>query len=131
MATMFDDNMTSEMISDFKLWSRALGGESVMEGVKPDINKYISLGFCRDDFIQDMEYSWIGAYEGDYEDWEQAKIDEIKEWKIQAKHSDHFYHETERLREERNKERNKLVELRNTMELLKKENESLKELLKM
>ena len=131
MATIFntdigldgEPNMTSEMIEDFKLWSRAIGGEEGgLKGVKPDLNKYIKLGFCRNTFIQDMENSDqidIGLYdpiveepEYTYYEWEQAKINEIKEWRIQAKHSDHFYHETERLRDERNLLRMELAELK-------------------
>lgn len=115
-------NMTAEMIEDFKKWSRAIGGEGDMEGVDSDIRKYVQLGFCRNDFIMDMEQSGIGAYEQpEYtaEEWEQAKIDEVKEWRIQAKHSDHFYHETERLREDRNrlKERLKEVELKQLLNI--------------
>ncbi|MAJ43686.1 MAG: hypothetical protein CMF96_02940 [Candidatus Marinimicrobia bacterium] len=115
-------NMTEEMIEDFKKWSRAIGGEGGVKGVDSDIRKYVRLGFCRNDFIMDMEKSDIGAYqEPEYtpEEWERAKIDEVKEWRIQAKHSDHFYHETERLREERNrlKERLKEVELKQLLNI--------------
>ena len=104
-------NMTPEMIEDFKMWSRALGGEGDGDGVEPDLKKYINLGFCRNTFIQDMENSDIGVYEEpEYtpEEWEKAKIDEVKDWRIQAKHSDHFYHETLRLREERDLAKNRL-----------------------
>ena len=107
-------NMTPEMIEDFKMWSRALGGEGIEEGVEPDLKKYINLGFCRNTFIQDMENSHIGAYEQpEYtpEEWENAKIEEVKDWRIQAKHADHFYHETLRLREERDLAKNRLKEI--------------------
>jgi hypothetical protein len=111
--------MTEEMIDDFKNWTRAIGGEGVMKGVTSDIRKYVQLGFCRNDFILDMDNSYIDAYEEpEYtrEEWEQAKIDEVKDWRIQAKHSDHFYHETERLREERDilKKRLKDIELKHS-----------------
>ena len=39
MSTMFNENMTPEMIMDFKKWSRTLGGEDVMEGIEPDLKK--------------------------------------------------------------------------------------------
>ena len=107
-----EPNMTPEMIEDFKMWSRSLGGEG--DGVEPDLKKYINLGFCRNTFIQDMDNSHEGAYEEpEYtpEEWEKAKIDEVKDWIIQAKHSDHFYHETLRLREERDLARNRLKEI--------------------
>ena len=107
-----EPNMTPEMIEDFKKWSRALGGEGGREeGVEPDLKKYINLGFCRNTFIQDMENSHEGAYEEPeytYEEWENAKIEEVKDWRIQAKHADHFYHETLRLREERDLAKNRL-----------------------
>tara|TARA_A100001015_G_scaffold240570_1_gene274367 strand:- start:32 stop:547 length:516 start_codon:yes stop_codon:yes gene_type:complete len=106
-----EPNMTHEMIEDFKKWSRALGGEGIEEGVEPDLKNYINLGFCRNTFIQDMESSHIGAYEKPeytYEEWEKAKIDEVKNWRIQAKHADHFYHKAERLREERDLAKNRL-----------------------
>ena len=92
---MFSSDMNDEMIKDFKQWSMALGGEVVMDGVKPDIHKYISLGFCKDDFIKDMEYSFLNDTmfydpivedpEYDYEEWEQAKAKESKKWMAQAK----------------------------------------------
>ena len=58
-----------------------------------------------------MENSHIGAYEQpEYtpEEWEKAKIEEVKDWIIQAKHADHFYHQAERLREERDLAKNRL-----------------------
>ena len=80
--------MTPEMISDFKKWSMSLGGEYVMTGVEPDIRKYISLGFCRYDFIKDMEYSFtndvmfydpiIEDPEYTFEEWEEAKVHEYR-----------------------------------------------------
>lgn len=95
MATTFNTEMSPEAIADFKKWSRAIGGEGIMEGVESDIKKYISLGFCRNDFIQDMENSDVenGMFfdgvrddpEYTQEEWEQAKIDEVKEWRDQAK----------------------------------------------
>ena len=57
-----------------------------------------------DPIVEEPEYT--------YYEWEQAKINEIKEWRIQAKHSDHFYHETERLRDERNLLKMELAELK-------------------
>ena len=94
MAATFNSDMTPEMIADFKKWSRALGGEGVMEGVDADINNYISLGFCRNDFITDMDNSIVdnGMFfdgviddpEYGQEEWEQAKIDEVKKWRDQA-----------------------------------------------
>jgi hypothetical protein len=95
MSTTFNTGMTREMVDDFKKWSRTLGGEDVMDGVQPDIRKYINLGFCRDDFIKDMEYSWVNDVmfydpivedpEYEYEEWEHAKAREMKTWMIQAK----------------------------------------------
>ena len=92
--------MTPEMIAAFKEWTRAIGGEGIMEGVDSDIKKYISLGFCRNDFIKDMENSDVenGMFfdgvrddpEYTQEEWEQAKIDEVKKWREQAKERD-FY----------------------------------------
>ena len=110
-------NMSDEMIEDFKNWSRALGGEGDMEGVESDLKKYIKLGFCRNTFIYDMENSAMldeGLYEEpEYtpEEWEKAKIEEVKEWKIQAKQSDYFYSETQRLREERDELKRMLKEI--------------------
>ena len=85
-ATMFNENMTPEMIADFKKWSRTLGGEDVMEGVEPDLKKYIQTGFCRDEFIKDMEYSWVNDImffdqmvedpEYTQDTWEMAKTNE-------------------------------------------------------
>ena len=87
--------MTPEMISAFKEWTRAIGGEGGMEGVESDIKKYISLGFCRNDFIKDMDDSATdnGMFfdgvrddpEYTVEEWEQAKIDEVRRWRDQAK----------------------------------------------
>jgi len=95
MATTFSEHMTPEMIDDFKNWSRALGGEVVMKGVDPDLKKYIQLGFCRDDFIKEMEYSWVNSEmfydpivedpEYDDEEWEQAKANEFRRLKIENK----------------------------------------------
>ena len=100
MACSFNPEMTPEMIADFKKWSRAIGGEGVMKGVDFDIKKYISLGFCRNDFIQDMEDSATDngmLFDGvrddpEYtqEEWEQVKIDEVKKWREQAKEKN-FY----------------------------------------
>jgi hypothetical protein len=120
----FSDGMSVDMINDFKRWSRAIGGEDVMEGVEPDIKNYAQLGFCKDDFICDMIYSdkvnpklytdRFGSltdyfFDGVRDDpeytpdtWELAKSEESKDWMIQAKHSDNLYHETERMRKERN-----------------------------
>ena len=58
--TMFSEHMTADMISDFKKWSKAIGGDYVMKGVKPDITKYIQLGFGKE-FINEMEYSWVNS----------------------------------------------------------------------
>ena len=139
MAYVFSNDMTSEMIDDFKNWSRAIGGEGWMDGVDLDLKKYVQLGFCRNEFIWEMEHSadWSpynvlydpSVEEPEYtpEEWEQAKIDEVKEWKRQAKHSDHFYHETERLREERDHLKNYIFFASNTDNLgLKRENDDLK-----
>lgn len=95
MSTTFNTGMTKEMVDDFKKWSMALGGEVVMDGVVPDIHKYISLGFCKDEFIKDMEYSFLNDTmfydpiiedpEYYYEDWEQAKANESKGWRDMMK----------------------------------------------
>ena len=91
----FSNDMTPEMINDFKKWSRTLGGEDVMNGVEPDIRKYINLGFCRDEFIKDMEYSWVNDVmfydpivedpEYDFEEWEQVKANETRIWMRKVK----------------------------------------------
>ena len=97
----FSDDMTPEMVADFKKWSRSIGGETegdcelFEKNVESDIRKYIQLGFCRDEFIKDMEYSWVNdtmfydpiVEDPEYtsEEWEQAKSDEAREWKIHMK----------------------------------------------
>tara|TARA_Y100001980_G_C14405620_1_gene200645 strand:+ start:13 stop:477 length:465 start_codon:yes stop_codon:yes gene_type:complete len=93
--TIFHPEMTTEMIEDFKTWTRAVGGDEVMEGVVPDIRKHIQLGFCRNDFISDMEYSFLNSdmfydpnvedMEYDYYSWEQAKANESKGWRDMMK----------------------------------------------
>jgi hypothetical protein len=101
MATSFNSEMSAEMITDFKKWTRSIGGETDGEcglfekHVTPDIRKYIQLGFCRNEFIKDMEYSWVNDAmfydpivedpEYTYEEWEKAKSDESKEWKLHMK----------------------------------------------
>ena len=91
----FSDDMTIEMINDFKSWTRAIGGEEVMEGVEPDLKKYIQLGFCQDEFIKDMEYSFLNSdmfydpnvedMEYDFYSWGQAKANESKGWRDMMK----------------------------------------------
>ena len=98
MACSFSSDMTTEMIKDFKNWTRAIGGEGEMEGVDMDLKRYVQLGFCRNDFIHEMENSTVdnGMFfdgviddpEYTKEEWEQMKIYEMKTWMIKAKNYD-------------------------------------------